>query len=246
MKTTDFGFERVSERDKTRRVAQVFSSVANRYDLMNDLMSWGLHRLWKRFAIATAGIRSGDRVLDLAGGTGDLAALITERVGAEGCVVLADINGDMLRLGRDRLLNQGIVSGLAYVQANAEALPFEDNAFDVLTLAFGLRNVTEKNRALASMCRVLRPGGVALILEFSHVVLPLLRTLYDRYSFAVLPRLGALVAGDGDSYRYLVESIRTFPEQAEFAQMMATAGFGDVRWNNLSAGIVAVHRGYKL
>ncbi|MGH8580021.1 MAG: bifunctional demethylmenaquinone methyltransferase/2-methoxy-6-polyprenyl-1,4-benzoquinol methylase UbiE [Gammaproteobacteria bacterium] len=246
MKTTEFGFERVSEQDKTRRVAQVFSSVANRYDLMNDLMSWGLHRLWKRFAVAMAGIRAGDRVLDLAGGTGDLAALITKRVGAEGCVVLADINADMLRLGRDRLLNQGMVNGLAYVQADAEALPFEDNAFDVLTLAFGLRNVTEKNRALASMCRVLRPGGVAIILEFSHVVLPLLRTLYDRYSFAVLPRLGASVAGDGDSYRYLVESIRTFPEQAELAQMMAAAGFGDVRWNNLSAGIVAVHRGYKL
>ncbi|MGH8659410.1 MAG: bifunctional demethylmenaquinone methyltransferase/2-methoxy-6-polyprenyl-1,4-benzoquinol methylase UbiE [Gammaproteobacteria bacterium] len=246
MKTTDFGFERVSKRDKTRRVAQVFSSVANRYDLMNDLMSWGLHRLWKRFAIAMAGIRPGDRVLDLAGGTGDLAALITRRVGAEGCVVLADINADMLRMGRDRLLNQGMVSGLAYVQANAESLPFENNAFDVLALAFGLRNVTEKNRALASMYRVLRPGGVAIILEFSHVVLPLLRTLYDRYSFSVLPRLGALVAGDGDSYRYLAESIRTFPEQAELAQMMAAAGFGDVRWNNLSAGIVAVHRGYKL
>lgn len=246
MKTTDFGFERVSEGDKARRVAHVFSSVANRYDLMNDLMSWGLHRLWKRFAVAMAGIRPGDRVLDLAGGTGDLGALITERVGTEGWVVLADINADMLRLGRDRLLNRGMVSGLAYVQANAESLPFEDNAFDVLTLAFGLRNVTEKNRALAAMCRVLRPGGVALILEFSHVVLPLLRTLYDRYSFAVLPRLGVLVAGDGDSYRYLVESIRTFPEQAELAQMMAAAGFGDVRWNNLSAGIVAVHRGYKL
>ncbi|MGH6635154.1 MAG: bifunctional demethylmenaquinone methyltransferase/2-methoxy-6-polyprenyl-1,4-benzoquinol methylase UbiE [Gammaproteobacteria bacterium] len=246
MKTTDFGFERVSEGDKARRVAHVFSSVANRYDLMNDLMSWGLHRLWKRFAVAMAGIRPGDRVLDLAGGTGDLGALITERVGTEGWVVLADINADMLRLGRDRLLNRGMVSGLAYVQANAESLPFEDNAFDVLTLAFGLRNVTEKNRALAAMCRVLRPGGVALILEFSHVALPLLRTLYDRYSFAVLPRLGALVAGDGDSYRYLVESIRTFPEQAELAQMMAAAGFGDVRWNNLSAGIVAVHRGYKL
>lgn len=246
MKTTDFGFERISERDKTRRVAQVFSSVASRYDLMNDLMSWGLHRLWKRFAIAMAGIRGGDRVLDLAGGTGDLAALITERVGTEGCVVLADINADMLRLGRDRLLNQGRVSGLAYVQANAESLPFKDNAFDVLTLAFGLRNVTEKSRALASMCRVLRPGGVAVVLEFSHVVLPLLRALYDRYSFAVLPRLGELVAEDGDSYRYLAESIRTFPEQAELAQMMAAAGFGEVRWNNLSAGIVAVHRGYKL
>ncbi|MGH8612748.1 MAG: class I SAM-dependent methyltransferase [Gammaproteobacteria bacterium] len=246
MKTTDFGFERVSEGDKTRRVAHVFSSVANRYDLMNDLMSFGLHRLWKRLAIAMAGIRPGDRVLDLAGGTGDLAALITERVGAEGCVVLADINADMLRLGRDRLLNRGMVSGPIYVQANAEALPFEDNAFEVLTLAFGLRNVTEKSRALAAMCRVLRPGGVALILEFSHVVLPLLRTLYDHYSFAVLPRLGALVAGDGDSYRYLVESIRTFPNQAELAQLMVAAGFGDVRWNNLSAGIVAVHRGYKL
>lgn len=246
MKTTDFGFERVTAGDKTRLVAQVFSSVANRYDLMNDLMSWGLHRLWKRFAIAMAGIRAGDRVLDLAGGTGDLAALITERVGAEGCVVLADVNADMLQMGRDRLLNHGRVSGLAYVQANAESLPFEDNTFDVLTLAFGLRNVTEKNRALAAMYRVLRPGGAALILEFSHVVLPLLRTLYDRYSFAVLPRLGALVAGDGDSYRYLVESIRTFPDQTELAQMMVAAGFGDVRWNNLSAGIVAVHRGYKL
>jgi len=246
MKTTDFGFERVSEGDKTRRVAHVFSSVANRYDLMNDLMSFGLHRLWKRLAIAMAGIRAGDRVLDLAGGTGDLAALITQRVGEEGCVVLADINADMLCLGRDRFLNRGMVSGPIYVQANAEALPFEDNAFDALTLAFGLRNVTEKNRALAAMCRVLRPGGVALILEFSHVVLPLLRTLYDHYSFAVLPRLGALVAGDGDSYRYLVESIRTFPDQAELAQLMVAAGFGDVRWNNLSAGIVAVHRGYKL
>jgi demethylmenaquinone methyltransferase/2-methoxy-6-polyprenyl-1,4-benzoquinol methylase len=246
MRTTDFGFKRISVGDKTRRVAQVFSSVARRYDLMNDLMSFGLHRLWKRFAVAMAGIRPGDRVLDLAGGTGDLAALMVERVGAHGCVVLADINPDMLQRGRDRLLNRGTVSGLAYVQANAETLPFEDNAFDVLTLAFGLRNVTDKDRALAAMYRVLRPGGAAVILEFSHVVLPLLRSLYDRYSFSVLPQLGALVAGDGDSYRYLVESIRTFPRQAELAQMMVAAGFGEVRWNNLSAGIVALHRGYKL
>lgn len=243
--TTDFGFQEVGIEEKGRKVNQVFSSVATRYDLMNDLMSLGLHRLWKRFAIMLAGVRPGARVLDLAGGTGDLTARLVERVGEGGSVVLSDVNGDMLNVGRDRLINRGIVRGIDYVQADAQALPFRTNSFDVLTIAFGLRNVTDKERALGSMYRVLRPGGCAVILEFSRVVLPLLRQIYDGYSFNVIPRLGEIVARDKESYQYLVESIRTFPEQEALLSMMTGAGYEQCSYNNLSGGIVAVHRGYK-
>lgn len=245
-KTADFGFQQVPVEDKIRRVARVFSSVAPRYDLMNDLMSWGMHRVWKRFAVAVAPVRPGYRVLDVAGGTGDLTARFARRVGDNGSVTLADINASMLRIGRDRLINRGIVSNIHFVQANAEQLPFADNSFHVLTIAFGLRNVTNKVQALASMHRVLRPGGCLMILEFSHVALPFLRHLYDSYSFIVLPRLGQLVAKDRQSYQYLVESIRSYPDQETMIGMMAETGFELNSYNNLSGGIVALHRGYKL
>ena len=245
-KTTDFGFEQVRVEEKARRVARVFDSVASRYDLMNDLMSFGTHRLWKRFAIALADVRAGQRVLDVAGGTGDLSARLSRRVGPQGTVVLSDINGSMLREGRDRLLNEGIVGNVHYVQGNAEALSFPDNTFDRVTIAFGLRNVTHKDRALRSMYRVLRPGGCLVVLEFSKVALPLLDRFYDLYSFAVIPRIGQWVTGDRGSYQYLVESIRRHPDQATLKAMMEAAGFGTVNYYNLSGGIVAVHRGYKL
>jgi demethylmenaquinone methyltransferase/2-methoxy-6-polyprenyl-1,4-benzoquinol methylase len=244
--TTDFGFEQVRVEEKARRVARVFDSVASRYDLMNDLMSLGAHRLWKRFAISLADVRAGQRVLDVAGGTGDLTARLVRRVGPQGSVVLSDINGSMLREGRDRLVNEGVVGNVRYVQGNAEALPFPDNTFDRITIAFGLRNVTHKDRALASMQRILRPGGCLVILEFSKVVLPSLERLYDQYSFAVIPRIGQLVTGDRASYQYLVESIRRHPDQATLGAMMEAAGFGAVNHYNLSGGVVAVHRGYKL
>jgi len=212
----------------------------------DDLMSMGMHRLWKRFAVAHAAVRQGDQVLDLAGGTGDLSARLAREAGAGGMVVCADINGAMLRVGRDRLLDRGLVGNLQFVQANAESLPFAGSSFDAVTIAFGLRNVTDKQRALAAMQRVLKPGGRLVVLEFSQVVLPWLRQIYDRYSFNVLPKLGEIVAGDRDSYQYLVESIRKHPPQAELARMMTLAGLERVDWCNLSGGIVAVHRGYRL
>ncbi len=244
-KNTDFGYQQIPVEEKTRRVAQVFDSVALRYDLMNDLMSFGIHRLWKQFTVAIAGIRPGQRVLDLAGGTGDLSARLARRVSPQGFVILADINGSMLDIGRDRLIDQGIAGNVRFVQANAESLPFPDNTFDAVTIAFGLRNVTHKDQALASMQRVLRPGGCAVILEFSHLSMPLMQRLYDAYSFNVLPWLGKLVTGDRASYQYLVESIRRHPDQEELEAMMENAGFDSTTCYNLSGGIVAVHRGYK-
>jgi demethylmenaquinone methyltransferase/2-methoxy-6-polyprenyl-1,4-benzoquinol methylase len=237
---THFGYEEVSPDEKTRRVRGVFESVASRYDLMNDLMSGGLHRAWKRFAVAISGVREGSQVLDLAGGTGDLARLYANAAGASGTVVLTDINGAMLAEGRDKLIDAGIA--LPIVQCNAEALPFTDRRFDCVSIAFGLRNVTRTDVALAVMRRVTRPGGLALVLEFSKVAAPL-APAYDWYSFNILPKLGKLVAGDAASYRYLAESIRMHPDQATLAQMMRNAGFDRVDYHNLAAGVVAVHVG---
>jgi len=238
---THFGFEPVSPEEKTRRVRGVFESVAGKYDLMNDLMSAGLHRLWKRFTVDTSGVRKGARVLDIAGGTADLACLFAERVGASGQVILTDINGAMLASGRDRMINEGWL--VPAVQCNAEALPFHDRFFDCVCIGFGLRNVTRKETALAEMRRVLRPGGVAVILEFSQVWSPL-KPAYDWYSFNVLPRLGKLIADDEASYRYLAESIRVHPDQPTLKTMMEEAGFERVEWFNLTGGVVALHRGY--
>ncbi|URX64061.1 bifunctional demethylmenaquinone methyltransferase/2-methoxy-6-polyprenyl-1,4-benzoquinol methylase UbiE [Luteibacter anthropi] len=245
-KTTHFGFRDVPVADKQKLVGQVFTSVAGNYDLMNDLMSFGVHRLWKRHFVAVSGVRRGDRVLDLAGGTGDIAALLKPVVGDEGEVVVGDINAAMLGVGRDRLTDRGLVAGLRWAQMNAEALPFPDNSFDAVTIAFGLRNVTDKDKALADMQRILKPGGRLLVLEFSKVRSPLLSKLYDVHSFHVLPRLGRLFANDGDSYRYLAESIRKHPDQDTLKGMMLNAGFGHVEVRNLTNGIVAIHRGYKL
>ena len=240
---THFGYQQVPEADKARRVADVFDSVAARYDLMNDLMSGGLHRLWKRSAIERSGVRPGERVLDLAGGTGDLARRFARRVGPTGEVVLADINRAMLGRGRDRLIDAGLV--LPLVQCDAESLPFADASFDCVSIGFGLRNVTRKARALGEMRRVLRAGGRLLVLEFSRVWGPL-RPIYDAYSFSVLPRLGKLVAGDADSYRYLAESIRVHPDQGELKEMMQAAGLERVDYLNLTGGVVALHRGFRL
>ena len=245
MSTTDFGFEKVPEEDKVRRVAQVFDSVATRYDLMNDLMSFGLHRLWKRFAVDVSGVHEGERILDLAGGTGDVAALLAGRVGRTGSVVVADINPSMLGVGRERLDGRGLVGNVTYAQANAERLPFAEGSFDCVTMAFGLRNVTHKEAALAETLRVLRPGGRLLVLEFSHVTVSALRPLYDLYSLHGLPLMGRLVAGDADSYRYLAESIRMHPDQETLKGMMETAGFVHCDYLNHTGGIVAVHRGWK-
>jgi demethylmenaquinone methyltransferase / 2-methoxy-6-polyprenyl-1,4-benzoquinol methylase len=239
-KRAQFGFEEVSPEEKTRRVRGVFDSVANKYDVMNDVMSAGLHRLWKRFAVDATGVRAGRRVLDLAGGTGDLARLFAARVGPTGTVVHTDINGAMLAEGRDKLLDAGVV--LPTIQCNAESLPFPDRAFDVVSIAFGLRNVTRKEVALAEMRRVLAPGGAAVVLEFSRVAAPL-APAYDWYSFNVLPRLGKLIANDEASYRYLAESIRVHPDQETLLQMMQNAGFDSVEFHNLTAGVVAVHVG---
>ncbi|PJJ98597.1 bifunctional demethylmenaquinone methyltransferase/2-methoxy-6-polyprenyl-1,4-benzoquinol methylase UbiE [Lysobacteraceae bacterium NML91-0213] len=243
--TTDFGFRDVPTGEKQKLVGQVFSSVARNYDLMNDLMSLGIHRVWKRYFTATAQVRRGDRVLDLAGGTGDIAALLKDRVGDTGSIVLGDINGEMLRVGRDRMTDRGRVRGFEYVQCNAETLPFPDASFDLVTIAFGLRNVTDKNAALREMHRVLKVGGQARVLEFSEVKPEWFRPIYDFHSFQVLPRLGRLFANDADSYRYLAESIRKHPPQDELKAMMDGAGFARTRYRNLSAGIVAVHDGYR-
>jgi demethylmenaquinone methyltransferase/2-methoxy-6-polyprenyl-1,4-benzoquinol methylase len=243
--STDFGFQRVPRADKARRVRGVFDSVAGNYDLMNDLMSAGVHRLWKRFTLALTRLRPGQRALDVAGGTGDLAAGMARAVGERGLVVLTDINAAMLERGRDRLLNDGLAGNVRCVQANAERLPFPDGSFDCVTIGFGLRNVTDKAAALAAMRRVLRPGGQLLVLEFSHPKTPGLKSLYDTYSFRVLPLLGRLVAGDAASYRYLAESIRMHPDQEALLKLMQAAGLEGCDYHNLSGGIVAVHRGYK-
>ena len=244
--TTHFGYRDVPVDEKEKLVGRVFTSVAGKYDLMNDLMSFGIHRIWKRWFASTSGIRAGDCVLDLAGGTGDIAALLLPRVGEKGRVVLGDINAAMLHAGRDRLIDRGLVRNLDYAQLNAESLPFPDASFDAVTIAFGLRNVTDKDAALREMHRVLKVGGRALILEFSAVQSELLKPLYDFHSFKVLPRLGELIANDAESYRYLAESIRTHPDQATLKTMMESAGFASVDVRNLSAGVVAIHRGYKV
>ncbi|HQU14537.1 MAG: bifunctional demethylmenaquinone methyltransferase/2-methoxy-6-polyprenyl-1,4-benzoquinol methylase [Chromatiales bacterium 21-64-14] len=243
---TDFGFQRVGVQEKARRVREVFESVADRYDVMNDVMSLGIHRLWKRYAVELAGVRPGQHVLDLAGGTGDLAALLAARTGARGRVVLADINRAMLARGRARLVDRGHAGNLDYVQADAERLPFPERSFDCVTIAFGLRNVTDKDAALRAMYRVLRPGGRVLILEFSQPTLAAIQPLYDLYSFKALPLMGRLIAGDSDSYRYLAESIRMHPDQETLKDMMARAGLERCEYFNLSAGVAAVHRGYRL
>lgn len=243
--TTDFGFRTVARDEKQAMVANVFHSVAAKYDVMNDLMSFGIHRIWKRFTIDCSGVRRGQRVLDLAGGTGDLAAKFSRMVGEQGQVVLADINDSMLKMGREKLRDRGIVGNINYVQANAEALPFPDNYFDCITISFGLRNVTDKDKALRSMFRVLKPGGRLLVLEFSKPLLAPLSKAYDAYSFHVLPKIGELVVKDPDSYRYLAESIRMHPDQETLKGMMGNAGFENVTYFNLTGGIVALHRGFK-
>ena len=243
--TTHFGFRDVPVGEKQKLVGEVFTSVAGKYDLMNDAMSLGIHRAWKRYFVATAQVRKGDRVLDLAGGTGDIAALLKDRVGAEGEVVLGDINAAMLRAGRDRLTDRGLVRGLDFVQCNAEALPLPDAGFDLVTIAFGLRNVTDKDAALREMHRVLKVGGQARVLEFSEVTQDWFKPIYDFHSFKVLPRLGKLFANDADSYQYLAESIRKHPPQDELKAMMGAAGFARAGYRNLSGGIVAIHTGYK-
>jgi demethylmenaquinone methyltransferase/2-methoxy-6-polyprenyl-1,4-benzoquinol methylase len=242
MSETHFGYQSVDESAKARRVRGVFDSVASKYDLMNDLMSLGLHRAWKAYAVAVANLREGDRVLDIAGGTGDLARAFARRVGSAGLVVHSDINEAMLARGRDRLIDEGLV--LPTLLCDAERLPFAVGSFDVVAVAFGLRNMTHKETALAEMNRVLKPGGRLLVLEFSKIARPLSKA-YDWYSFNVLPRIGQWVAGDGDSYRYLAESIRVHPDQAELKAMMKSAGFGHVDVHNLSAGVVALHVGIK-
>ena len=241
-KTTHFGFEAVAEHEKAVRVAGVFTSVANKYDVMNDLMSAGMHRMWKRFAIAVSGVHQGQRVLDVAGGSADLSRLFLKKVGSTGQVVLTDINSAMLRKGRDRLLDAGISTPTA--QCNAEHLPFPDHYFDCVSIAFGLRNVTHKGVALREMQRVLKPGGRLIVLEFSKVAKPL-EKIYDLYSFKLLPKIGQLIAKDADSYRYLAESIRMHPGQEELKSMMEEAGLERVEYFNLTGGVVAVHRGYK-
>lgn len=244
-KTTHFGFKTVNEDEKEKLVANVFHSVADKYDVMNDLMSFGVHRLWKRYTIEMSGVRKGHRVLDIAGGTGDLTYAFSKRVGPEGSVVLADINESMLKVGRDRLADRGVAGNLEVVQANAEHLPFADNEFNVITIAFGLRNVTHKDAALKEMYRVLKPGGRLLVLEFSKPQHELLNKAYDTYSFKILPKMGELVAQDSESYQYLAESIRKHPDQQTLKDMMHEAGFDRVTYHNLTGGIVALHRGVK-
>ena len=242
MAQTPFGFDTVDERDKASRVRGVFDSVAKRYDVMNDVMSMGLHRAWKAYTVAVANLKTGDKVLDIAGGTGDLARAFARKVGDSGLVLLTDINEEMLRTGRDRLLDEGLA--LPTTVCDAEKLPYKSGSFDLVSVAFGLRNMTHKDLALAEMCRVLRPGGRLLVLEFSHIAAPL-RKPYDFYSLKLLPLMGKLIANDADSYRYLAESIRVHPDQAELKAMMKAAGFGHVDVHNLTAGVVALHAGIK-
>lgn len=244
-KTTHFGFESVDWDEKEKKVRAVFQSVAPNYDLMNDLMSFGIHHLWKRFTIETSQVRPGQTVLDLAGGSGDLTRLLSRRVGEKGQVLLADINAAMLQVGRDKLLNEGLSGNIQYIQANAEQLPFANNSIDAITIGFGLRNVTDKEKALRSMYRVCKPGAKLMVLEFSSPVLPGLQTVYDWYSFNVLPKIGQLFAQDTSSYQYLAESIRKHPNQEELKILIEDAGFEDCRYHNLTAGIVALHTAYK-
>lgn len=243
--TTHFGFSEVPESEKPSMVGAVFSAVADKYDVMNDAMSFGAHRAWKQFAAAQSGLRPGQRALDVAAGSGDLSRAFHRQVGARGQVVMTDINADMLRRGRDRMIDAGATGNIAYALADAENLAFADASFDCVSISFGLRNVTRIPKALRAMQRVLRPGGKLLVLEFSRPVSAPLRRLYDLYSFGVIPRMGQLIAGDADSYRYLVESIRKHPDQEKLAAMMGDAGFDDVQWHNLAGGVVALHIGYR-
>ncbi|WP_111494016.1 bifunctional demethylmenaquinone methyltransferase/2-methoxy-6-polyprenyl-1,4-benzoquinol methylase UbiE [Marinobacter bohaiensis] len=243
--TTDFGYRQVRRNEKAGQVAEVFHSVAGKYDLMNDLMSMGIHRLWKRFTIELSGVRAGHQVLDIAGGTGDLTMKFADLVGPSGKVVLADINASMLQVGRDRLTDRGYVGNIECVQADAEHLPFPDNTFNAVSIAFGLRNVTDKDQALRDMCRVLKPGGKLMVLEFSKPSNPLLSKAYDMYSFNALPLMGQLIAGDSSSYQYLAESIRMHPDQETLKGMMDNAGFVQTRYHNMTGGIVALHVGVK-
>ena len=243
---THFGYQTVETGKKKELVGQVFDSVADRYDVMNDFMSFGVHRLWKRFTINQTGVRAGQSVLDLAGGTGDLAAALHRRVGPEGSVMLSDINASMLAVGRDRMVDSGIAGNMQYALADAEQLPFAENSFHCVTMAFGLRNVTDKQRALNSIFSTLKPGGRLLVLEFSKPVLPVLSKAYDAYSFSALPAMGKLVANDSESYRYLAESIRKHPDQETLLGMMQTAGFERCEYHNMTGGIVALHKGFKL
>ncbi len=244
--TTHFGYEQVPVREKSNKVADVFHSVADKYDIMNDLMSVGVHRLWKKYTIDTSAAKKGDVILDLAGGTGDLAIKFSRIVGPDGAVTLSDINESMLENGRRRLTDMGIVGNVNYVLADAQDLPFPDNHFDIVTMAFGLRNVTDKDKALRSIFRTLKPGGKLMVLEFSKPILPGLSTFYDQYSFKFLPLMGKLIANDAESYRYLAESIRMHPDQETLKGMMEDAGFERTAYHNMTGGIVALHTGYKL
>jgi len=244
--TTHFGYKQVRIEDKAQRVGDVFSSVSSNYDLMNDLMSFGVHRFWKRAAIHASAVKKGNKVLDVAGGTCDLALLFHQRLGDEGVVTVTDINSDMLRLGRDKLIDRGIIDGVNYIQADAENLPFKNCYFDCVNIAFGLRNITEKKAALKSMYEKTKYGGCLIILEFSSVVIPIIKQLYDAYSFKLIPLMGSIVANDENSYRYLVESIRMHPDQEALKNMIEEAGYKKVEYHNLSAGIVAIHKAYKI
>lgn len=243
--TTDFGFKQIPLEDKAHLVGKVFSSVATKYDLMNDLMSFGIHRLWKKIAIQHCSVQTGQKILDLAGGTGDLTYAFAQSIGENGQVILADINAEMLQAGRSKLINYGKVRGIQYLQLNAEHLPFDDNYFDCIAIGFGLRNITKKQRSLVEMYRALKPGGRVIILDFSKPLYETLRTAYDLYSFKVLPLLGKIVANDADSYRYLAESIRMHPDQNQLKIMLQDAGFENCSYQNLTAGICAIHKGYK-